>query len=206
MSMNGSFRRISGGLYERLRRDPTPMPRVRGASEDRMTEAQIAQMVARAPERIRDRLIAQMRERNAELDAMPAVDPADLGPILEIDKAWHVVHFAVAGTVWDTRPTDPATWLVLGGDECGGDAGYGPARLHGPAAVAAIANALPSIEAMRARLDPAAFAAATELYPPGVSGEPIDGTWKWVADVYAEVRAFYAEAAGAGDAIVIWLS
>jgi len=193
--MIGNFRSVSTTLYARLRREPALMPRVT-AGDVVLSEATLAHL---SPE-----MRAMLAANDAHIAALPAIDPASLGRHLDIEKAWHAVHFIVAGTAWETDDSEPATLCVLGGDECGEDAGYGPARLHGPAAVAAIAAALPAADSLRPRYDPAAFERA-EIYPGHWETAPIDETWDWIAGAYDQVRALYREAARAGHAVVVWI-
>src|SRR4051812_40770621 len=58
-----------------------------------------------------------------------AENPLDgFGPFadLDIDKAWHAIHFLLTGTAWEGEP--PLDFLAIGGTEIGEDLGYGPAR------------------------------------------------------------------------------
>jgi hypothetical protein len=121
---------------------------------------------------------------------------ADGRPRLELDKAWHGVHFALSGTV------EPGGSLlsqaVLGGTEIGDDfSGYGPARCFTAAQVqelaAALAEAEPHFDADRMN--------ELQIYPFGWSDEARD----WILDELANLRAFYAEAAANGRAIVTCL-
>ncbi len=63
---------------------------------------------------------------------------------LDIDKAWHLIHFLLTGDEWEG--TEPLRNAVLGGAEIGKeDVGYGPARYLTPAQVSNVAVALASI-------------------------------------------------------------
>ena len=158
MSMNGSFCAITATLHARLRRDPAMMKRLVSASGG-LSDDVMANLLATAPAAVREQIREQLLAHKA-MDAAPDIDPADLGARVDIDKAWHAVHFLVAASAYDVRPGDVATTFMLGGEECGDDVGYGPARMHGPDAVAAIAEALPEAIALRSRFDPGARAAA----------------------------------------------
>src|SRR5262245_15812893 len=80
----------------------------------------------------------------------------DFGPFAEMDieKAWHGIHYLLTGSAWEGSP--PLNFLVLGGQEIGDDLGYGPARGFSPSEVKTIANALSSVtsDALRSRYDP----------------------------------------------------
>lgn len=122
---------------------------------------------------------------------------------LDLDKAWHGVHFVLCGEV------EPGESLlsraVLGGTEVGEDfSGYGPARCFTPAQVAELARALgdPQVERDAAgRYDPQRM---TELgiYPFG--WEEVDER-EWIFDAFRELRDFYADAAAGGRAVVTCL-
>src|SRR5262245_28760066 len=130
MSMTGRFRSISAVLSARIQRQPALIVRV---TDDDGSLAE--EDLARLPPEMRATLAADA----AALATLPAVEAADLGPALDIEKTWHAIHFLVVGDAWEVRAQEPATLCILGGEELGDDGGYGPARLHGPAAVAAIA-------------------------------------------------------------------
>lgn len=58
---------------------------------------------------------------------------AALGPFeqaLGLEKSWHILHYLFTGHV---GPASAPGDLLLTGQPLGRDAGYGPARLHGPA-------------------------------------------------------------------------
>ena len=53
---------------------------------------------------------------------------------LDIDKAWHAIHYILCGHPWEGEP--PYFNVVLGGTEINDeDVGYGPARYLVPAEV-----------------------------------------------------------------------
>jgi hypothetical protein len=117
-------------------------------------------------------------------------------PRLELDKAWHGVHFVLSGTV------EPGESLlskaVLGGTEIGDDfSGYGPARFftaeEAAEVAAALAHAQPHYDAERMN--------ELEIYPFGWSDEARD----WILGELANLRTFYADAAANGRAIVTCL-
>lgn len=90
-------------------------------------EARMAELGARSRAAIEagplGKQIAEARERIAAL-----------GPIekaISLEKSWHMLHYLF------TRHVGPASApgdLLLTGEELGDDVGYGPPRLHGPAA------------------------------------------------------------------------
>jgi Domain of unknown function (DUF1877) len=116
---------------------------------------------------------------------------------LELDKAWHGVHFALSGTV---EPGDSlVSQAVLGGTEAGEDfSGYGPARFFTAAQVTELAAALAEAEP---QFDPERMN-ELEIYPFGWD-EP--DARDWIMTSFRELRDFYAGAAAKGRAIVTCL-
>ncbi len=138
---------------------------------------------------------------------------------VDVDKAWHGIHWLLTGSADDRPPAarkrglfrrpapepDPvgAEWLaVLGGEPVGGDDGYGPARLLRPEQVAAVAAALTPLErdTLAARVDLAAMDAA-ELYPAIWDEEDVYD--EYLAPNYEVLRDFYLAAADEGAAVLL---
>ena len=59
---------------------------------------------------------------------------------IDVDKAWHGIHYLLAGDTWGGDP--PLANVVLGGTAIGDDVGYGPARYLTADEVRAIGDAL----------------------------------------------------------------
>ena len=63
---------------------------------------------------------------------------------IDLDKAWHGIHFVLTGSAWGGEP--PLNFLVSGGTEVGEvDVGYGPARAFTSVEVRQIHEALARI-------------------------------------------------------------
>lgn len=126
---------------------------------------------------------------------------------LDLDEAWHGIHFLLTGTAVEGQA--PLDFLERGGREVGEvDLGYGPARCFDSAQVRAIAQALAPIEAstLRARFDPERMR-MLEIYPDiwdGQQGEkdPLG----YVLSYYAELKAFLARVSALGHGMVLVLS
>ncbi|MEO1469034.1 MAG: DUF1877 family protein [Pseudomonadota bacterium] len=129
----------------------------------------------------------------------PATPPR---PRLDLDKAWHGVHWLLAG---DAETTALPAGVLLGGREIGEDIGYGPLRVATPAETQAVADHLVPLDraALETRLDPAAMAAA-ELYPGHWTEDPTLPAE--VLDRATETTAFIVARAKAGEGLAIWLS
>jgi hypothetical protein len=125
-------------------------------------------------------------------------------PRLELDKAWHGVHYVLSGTV------EPAESLlsqaVLGGTEVGEDfSGYGPARCFTVEQVGELAAALGAPETEREadeRYDPERMN-ELQIYPFGWAEDL--GARDWILGAFRRLRGFYAAAAADGCAIVTCL-
>ena len=86
----------------------------------------------------------------------PAQAHAESDDELDVDKAWHGLHFLFTGTAWEGEP--PLDFIVSGGVAVGDeDVGYGPARAFTSGEVAAIARALERLsrDDLERRFDPA---------------------------------------------------
>jgi hypothetical protein len=122
---------------------------------------------------------------------------------LDLDKAWHGIHFLLTGTAWST--SEGAGEAVLGGDPIGEDNGYGPARLLSADRVQLVAGQLSDldVDTMRARFDPAALMDA-DIYP-GIWGEG-DVFDTYLAPSLVALREFYLAAAQQSQAVLLALT
>jgi hypothetical protein len=142
-------------------------------------------------------------------DYLGEEDPSgDFGPFVEldIDKAWHAIHFLLTGTAWEGD--HPWNFIVKGGTAIGGDLGYGPARALTSAQVREIAAALESmpVEKLSERFDAKALTAA-QIYPQ-IWDRPAeeDDTREYVTSYYEELCDFVLAAAAKGEAMLVYLS
>ena len=133
-------------------------------------------------------------------------EEGDAEPInhLDIDKAWHAIHYTLNGSAWEGEA--PLFLVILGGREIGEDVGYGPARYLTSTEVVDVAAALATIgpERFAARFDPVAMDAA-EVYPQIWQRDGAEGL-AYVQDYYAQLSSFYRTAAERGDAVLIYLN
>lgn len=124
---------------------------------------------------------------------------------LDLDKAWHGIHYLLTGEAWGGKA--PLAWAVLGGKEIGEDVGYGPARYLMPVQVDAVAQSLAEVDEaqFRARYQPRTMDQA-QIYPSGIwERDGADGL-DYLAQYYKELVQFYSEAAARGDGVLLWLS
>ncbi len=137
-----------------------------------------------------------------ETDVEVVEELEGLGPVLEIDKAWHGLHFLLCGLPEGGDP--PFGLAVLGGTALGDDLGYGPARYLIPTEVRDVATALAEVEAdaLAARFSAKALQDA-EVYPGGWES---DDCLAWLLDAYQSLRTFYQDAAERGNAALLYLT
>ncbi|MEV4702383.1 YfbM family protein [Actinoplanes sp. NPDC049316] len=121
---------------------------------------------------------------------------------VDLDKAWHGIHFLLAGNAWETTPG--AGEAVLGGDPIAEEEGH-DARLLTPDQVAAIAAGLRDVDAaaLRSRYDAAALKEA-EIYP-GIWDED-DVLDTYLLPNFDKLRSFYLTAAGQHQAVLLTIA
>jgi hypothetical protein len=126
------------------------------------------------------------------------------GDSIDLDKAWHGLHFLLTSTAWEGEP--PLDLLVAGGtplDEI--EDGYGPPRLIGAREVAAAHRALSGLsdEVLRARFDPRAMTAA-DIYPAIWDRDPgEDDALGYLMENLHVLRDGLARASAAGLGVVV---
>lgn len=123
---------------------------------------------------------------------------------LDIDKAWHAIHYTLNGSTWEGE--GPLSWVILGGQEIGEDVGYGPVRYLDSMQVKTIAAALSTVspETFGAQFNPAAMDAA-EIYPQGWESDGQDSL-EYVLHYYDQLSSFYRMASERGDAVLLYLN
>jgi hypothetical protein len=147
------------------------------------------------------------------------VDKADAGRLpkeaqgedLNLDKAWHGLHYLLTGTAW--AGPEPSCYLLAGGAQVGDEEehdvyGYGPARILNSAQVAdfsAAVNALTPNEIDR-RYNPAEMK-QLDIYP--IIWDRLEETANnldFLTASAAELRVFLRRAVAQQQAIIIYLA
>lgn len=110
---------------------------------------------------------------------------------VDLDKAWHGIHFVLTGSKWGGEP--PLNFLVSGGTEIGDeDVGYGPARAFTSAEVRRIHEALTAIppEEFQRRINLGVLAEAG-IYPDVWDrADERDSNIEYLASNYATLRSY----------------
>lgn len=141
-------------------------------------------------------------------DYLDAADSLDgFGPFeeLDLDVAWHAIHFLLTGSAWQGSP--PLNFIVSGGSEIGEDRGHGAARGLLNMEVRAVAAALQALprETLMRRFDPALLVAA-DIYPTDWNrASELDTRRTHLEKSYDALRAFVIDAARSGEGLLIAL-
>lgn len=129
------------------------------------------------------------------------------GNQIDLDKAWHGIHFLLADSAWEGKL--PAATLMLGGRPIGDvDVGYGPARSLSPDEVRAFHDHVAAIsaDAFDARFDAQKMLDAKiypEIWDRDLNGEP-DGR-PYVNGYFQILKDFLARAVQQGDGVILWV-
>jgi len=207
MSMNGWFRSVSEKTIHLLDDDPSlgevlvhydaesPLP---AFVPDPAMLANFSADFRASIEASAARQAELMQTASARLASL-GIGSADLGRPGSIHKAWHGVHYLLAGL--DYTPQEPPANCVLGGREVGPDLGYGPARCFDAAQTAAIARTLAELDiaSVQARFDPTAMEAA-QIYPGGWD-QP--DSLEWLTQALAQLHPLYREAQTQGHGMLL---
>jgi hypothetical protein len=156
----------------------------------------IGNFMAISPEQLQ-----QLLEAPDQIEALIYEDDDYQG--IDIDKAWHGIHFLLTASVWEGEP--PLAWAILGGTEIGPDVGYGPARYLLSEQVREVAQALRELPraTVETRFDPAQMEEA-EIYP-GIWDEGKDAL-EYLMSYYDEVVQYYQQAAEKGQAMLRYIN
>ena len=125
---------------------------------------------------------------------------------VDLDKAWHGIHWLLTGDAWAGEP--PLAWAILGGEAISDDDDmeYGPARVVKPEQVREVAAALAALDddALARRYDPAAMD-AQQIYP-GIWTRDGQAALDYLRYYFHILARFYSEAAERGDAALQWIA
>jgi hypothetical protein len=117
---------------------------------------------------------------------------------VNIDKAWNGIHFLL--TANPEECDHPLNAVIFGGQECGDDVGYGPARIQKPEEVRVVYELIKGISEsdLASRYNLKEFR-TKHIYPTGWSSDKDN---EYLTSYFAEIQKFYAMAV-TGDYWVI---
>jgi len=130
---------------------------------------------------------------------LPAEDP---DRSLDIEKAWHGLHFLFTGTADEGE--EPTCYLVRGGEDLDDEGQTRALRPHQVRRFADYLSALTSAELAR-RYDPERMS-KLEIYPDGIWMRPAsagDSPLEWLLECFSEVREFTGRAAATDHGMII---
>lgn len=127
------------------------------------------------------------------------------GALVDLDKAWHGVHYLLTGTAWEGEP--PLNFVIEGGTELEYDGPWNSApRIITPAGTREIASALALVsdEELRRRFNPAEMM-RLEIYPEIWDREPDqnDDPLGYVMSAVGDVRSTVNDAVQRGWGLVV---
>jgi hypothetical protein len=149
-------------------------------------------------------IAAEVAERRSRLAGLGAIERG-----LDLDKAWHLLHYAISGQAF---PTGADADALLLGEELGPDlGGYGPARLHDARATKKFAELLASLdeETVKKRLRLEDMMSEPIYGLPmgeGPGSEAEAEMQDYVLYHFPRLRDYVIEAALKANGLLIWIS
>jgi hypothetical protein len=129
---------------------------------------------------------------------------------VDVDKAWHCIHFLLTGTSDGGNP--PLNFVMAGGREVGDeDVGYGPARALMAHELQELARALDLIDqdTLVRRFDPAMMD-RLEIYPDAGRWSEVDpkseDSFGYYLGGFDSLKVLIQRGAAAGSGMLVWLS
>jgi hypothetical protein len=125
------------------------------------------------------------------------------GAMLDVDKAWHGIHWLLSGSAWEGDW--PLGFIVTGGTAIGDeDVGYGPARALRSAEVLELNTALAKVsrDELKERFDPEELTKA-EIYPQ--IWDEGDEALDYLLGGFDDLKKYVAEAAAKKMGMLVWI-
>jgi len=203
MGMYGSLRRVTLADAERLRTDQRVLEWFLFGEPPIVVEDRLPGVLGFL---LRFTPIKVQRSEPAPPSDNPLWPPAGPGEQVDLDKAWHGLHFLLTGT--DDGGTEPANYLTEGGEYLGDDDDV-QARLLRPDQVRALAAYLATLDGdeLTRRFDPERMT-KLGIYPDVIWKRPeeTDAPRGFLLDAFSDLREFVGGVARDGDAIVVCIS
>jgi hypothetical protein len=199
MSMILGLTALGDATIVRLLADPPLVWRVIAPDDpERYDDA-----VANAPPSLWSRLTGKTKPEGGDTFTVPAGE----GLAMDIDKAWHGLHYLFTGTADGGKPS--LNFLLGGGRTIGTvDVGYGPARALSARETRAVHDALAAAteDQLRARFDPAAMT-RLEIYPDiWTDSDEEDDPLAYLIEHARALKDFVGHAASRNQGLLIHLS
>ena len=202
MGMYGSLRRVTVADAERLRADPRVLEWFLFGEPPVVVEERMPGLLGFL---LRFTPIKVQRAEAAPPSDNPLWPPPAAGEQLDLDKAWHGLHFLLTGTA--DGGAEPACYLLTGGEALG-DNDDMDVRLLRPDQVRALADHLATLgtDELTRRFDPERMM-KLRIYPEIWNRpEETDEPRAFLLDAFSELREFVGRVARDGDAVVVCIS
>jgi hypothetical protein len=204
MGMYGELAAVSDATIARLHADPPLVWQIIAPDDPD------AVVRARGGSK-RPGLVARLFGRVASETPAPAAAPLVLedgeGAVLDLDKAWHGLHYLLTGTAWEGEP--PLNFLVAGGREVGDEEiGLGPARTFTAAETRELTSALTALndEEVRVRFAPSEMM-RLEIYPEIWDRDPAeDDTLGYLMETLEQLRSTLAGVVTRGHGLLVTIT
>lgn len=202
-SLTETLRRAIPEPDEALRKSLAAIDAAQRSTEDK---ARMREVLLKNFANLQERLKADASNAQFAQDQKAEAQPAEEIKVFPLEKDWHVLHYVLNGTTEGGK--GPLADAVLGGKEIP-DAdqvmGYGPMRYLSPLEVEAVAEALAAVDSKQllARLDPE-DAESKHIYLSDTLDDPDE--WSYLPEFFEQFRAFYAEAAKNGKAMLLYIT
>lgn len=203
MGMYGNLRRVTLADAERLRADQRALEWFLFGQPPIVVEERMPGLLGFL---LKFTPIKVQRAEAAPPSDNPLWPPPAPGEDLDLDKAWHGLHFLLTGTA--DGGTEPACYLLAGGEDLGDDDDV-QARLLRPDQVRAMAEHLTALDTgeLTRRFDPERMT-KLGIYPDVIWKRPeeTDAPRGFLLDAFSDLREFVGGVARDGDAIVVCIS
>jgi len=215
VSMMGRWIEIAPELLERILTNPSildevtavdlhlPIPPAKASALlELLSSAKLDEMAARMPAEHREAFLRQAAVMRTAAAGGPRAEPEGVRARLDLEKAWHGLHFLLCRTADEAPP--PLGSAVLGGAEVGADRGHGPVRYLTPEQAADVALAISSIDppGLRRAWEPQSLV-EHEVYPGGWEQPE---SLEWLLDALGQLQQFYSGVANRGSAVLLYIT
>ncbi len=210
---------IAPKQIDALRARPSLVNKVTRVVQEDLHQTHLAALLERMSPEQRKQYEASM----APMEASPLMEEVRAGneearrqivsfgpfePVLSLEKSWHILHYLFTGHAGAaSAPGD----LLLTGKDLGEDVGYGPARLHEPAAAQTFSAFLHALDEDRlySRINLAEMDRMHVYGTPRAAGALANaeiGLREEVGFYFPRLRDYVRTMAGKGNALLTWLS
>lgn len=127
--------------------------------------------------------------------------------ILDVDKAWHAIHFVLTGESWEAPADELLANVVMGGQPINDtDMGYGPARLLEREVVKKLAKALEDWDESAFREKFHVTDMIENRVYPVMDNENEEEFFQYVWFYFMELKKFFKEAADRNEYIISYIA